>query len=154
MKIKFYSILFLTLSLCTPLSIPSLLAADEQVNADDSPIISFSDARLHSEKRPGTWKDILSSNLLKFKPLRIKEGLETIMMLTISVTPFESEKAAPIAITDIYIADYQDIILVHQTYTPASQPGAAEFRLNGILNFVQIYLVDNKRGVFKKELRF
>lgn len=122
------------------------------MQSEEDERISFPNLNVYSETSPGPWLGLLDQQQIKIKPLFIKEGLESVLMLTIAFPVKPDSVIPPMKITDIYIADYQDIILTHKTYSTEPSEAAETFRLNGILNYVQVFLVDKERGIFRKEL--
>lgn len=80
-----------------------------------------------------------------------KEGLEWVRELTMKFTK-PIPKPLKDKITKIYILD-KDYLIVGYAVLRPSKPQAV-FRLNGIINYIQIYIQCDEHGLWREDLRF
>ena len=132
---------------------PALLVADfdydfkddngESVHLPDLPIISY-DA-------PGIFAALLGSHRPEFLLTSKKEGLEKIRFITLDfkrpARQFSNDK-----LTAVYVLDKDQLVIGYHLFEP--EETKAVMRINGVINYVEIYVECEAHGLWQKKLRF
>lgn len=107
---------------------------------------------IYTLKRPGPWKPSVAQwHLPVLKPKFRKEGLENVRMLELTI-PHPMDKAQG-EIQAVYLKDKDGLLIGYQEFPPLIKNYQASFRLNGVINYVQIYVFCSRHGAWETEVR-
>ena len=128
----------------------TVLAGDYKfLDPEGNEIIFPKNKPVFSEDYPGPWKGLESFH----EPLATwkikKEGLETIRRILIRV-PHPAEDPESGYIRAIYVLDKDGLVVGYHAFHKDKEI-TAEVRVNGVINYVQIYVECTKHGLWRKD---
>lgn len=137
--------------------LPLLFAS--QVTAED---YVFRDARgnevllptgrpVYSRKSSGPWAGLSGIHEPKTEWVLRKEGLEDVRVLKLSFSHPSGEKDG--RIERIYLADKDGYVVGYKVVSEKEQPVNLEFKLNGVINYLRIYVDCSVHGLWGAEMR-
>lgn len=108
---------------------------------------------IYSPSNPGPWKEQASLHFPKVKSKYRRDGLEKIRVLYFELPhPVRDEKLG--SIESIFVLDKDGLIIGYYRFNLFDQTAQAKVKINGVINYVQIYIVCSRHGVWKFERRF
>ena len=110
------------------------------------------DVPIHSMKNPGPWGKVASLHLPQVKVSYRNEGLEKILVLHITLNhPMLDAKLG--SIKKIYIVDKDNLIVGYHEFKAKDKRAETKISVNGVINYVQIYIFCSKHEGWTSELR-
>jgi len=133
-------------------------AQDDYKFLDESgkEIIFSRDDPFHTSSDPGSWKEFGGIENMEVKSRIRREGLEMIRILFISIPHRAAEDTEEDHIEALFVLD-KDGLIVGYDDKLTSEEGVkltSEIWINGIINYVEIYVKHTKHGTWKKKFRF
>ena len=113
--------------------------------------VKIPDLPIYDSKNPGPLAEQLAFHRPTLKLKRRKEGLEDTWRLTITI-PHPIVEDPKKMVTAVYVTDKDNIIVGYLGFS-AGDTLSGEIRLNGILNYIQIYVYCLEHGLWKSEYR-
>lgn len=107
---------------------------------------------IYSRKKPGPWAGLHGSHEPKIEWSLRKEGLEDIRVLKITYTHPFSEKEG--RIEKIYLTDKDGLVVGYKAFEEKDKTFTAKFKINGVINYIQIYTECSRHGLWGAEMRF
>ena len=131
-----------------------LTLADDYVFHDDngSEVHLPKDKPVYSRKNPGPWAGLSGIHEPKAEWALRKEGLEDVRVLKLSFSHPVSEKDG--RIKKIYITDKDGFVIGYKVFEEKDKVFNAEFKLNGVVNYIRIYAECSRHGLWGAEMRF
>lgn len=150
------SLLFLTglLIHTTRLSAESEQDAYVFVDAEGRKIYFPTDVPVYSKENPGPWRgeEPIHDIVLKIKSRY--SGLEKILILNIKTPhPMDDTDEETGWIQEIFVLDKDDLIVGYHEFEPEDTVAKAKIWINGIINYVQIYIRCTRHGLWREEFR-
>lgn len=123
------------------------------MDEDGNEVVFPAEVPVYSAKNPGPWEDLESIHAPEVISYLRKQGLEDVRILTIKLLhPMkEGEKGR---IQAIYIFDKDHYVIGYHPFKPGEGKAEAEIWINGIINYVQIYVHCSRHGMWQTEERF
>ena len=106
---------------------------------------------IYSRKNPGPWAKLSAIHEPKVEWSSRKVGLEDIRILKLSFSHPSSEKEG--RLEKIYLADKDGLVIGYKIFTAKDKNYKAEFQLNGVINYVKIYIECSRHGLWGAEVR-
>ena len=108
---------------------------------------------IFSRSNPGPWKG--SEQLIEPQlDTRIRrQGLEMIRILEIRI-PYPAGSAGDNRLQALYVLDKDGLIIGYQKFDPEEEYFFADIWINGIINYIQIYIESSRNGLWRKEFHF
>ena len=101
---------------------------------------------------PGPWKQVADLHFPKIEAHFRKEGLENVRMVDIQVPhPLNDKRLG--TITQIFVMDKDHLIVGYQTFDKLSRRASLKLTVNGVINYLEIYVVCSAHGTWKTSLR-
>lgn len=107
---------------------------------------------IYSHKNPGPWAGLAGIHEPKAESALRKSGLEDVRVLKLTYSHPSSEKDG--RIEKIYITDKDGVMIGYKSFDENDKNFAAEFKLNGVINYIRIYTECSRHGLWGAEMRF
>lgn len=108
-------------------------------------------ASIYTETSPGPWKDLIKQHIPVLTPKIRKEGLELIRILEFEITHAGAEEKN--TVKGITVADKDGLVIGYAAFLPKTKNLKAKMTINGVINYIEVYVECTEHGVWKKTFR-
>ena len=146
-------IFLLAFNLCFP---PILTASEGYIDENGEPVEKPSSKTAHSIENPGANKEMAALHDPILVSRKLVRGLETTRILTITVThpiPKTRTKTTVFPIEAICLVDKDGLVVGYRSFSMDDHEISFETRLNGVINYLEIYVQCREHGTWLKKVR-
>ncbi|MBN1689310.1 MAG: hypothetical protein JW893_09425 [Candidatus Omnitrophica bacterium] len=79
-----------------------------------------------------------------------KDGLETIKVIKIEV-PYKPSEDGSERVISFFLLDKDNLIVGYQKFDFGTKKYKGEIWINGIINYIQVYILTSTKGMWKEE---
>jgi desulfoferrodoxin (superoxide reductase-like protein) len=106
---------------------------------------------LYTQKNPKEFGKVAHFHVAEVKTRVRRSGLEMIRIVTLTVPHPMNDKSN--RIQKIYVADKDGLVVGYHLFEPSEESASTELRMNGIINYLQIFVECSNHGVWYQEDR-
>lgn len=123
------------------------------LDQDGNEIVLPWDVNFYTLQNPGPWSKVAHLHEVKVSTYFRHEGLENIRVVALDIPhPMHNEKLG--TIQKIYLLDKDRLIIGFYDFSFIEKQAKAKIKINGVINYVQIFIVCSKHEGWKSEARF
>ncbi|MSR77235.1 MAG: hypothetical protein EXS63_03265 [Candidatus Omnitrophica bacterium] len=133
---------------------PPCPANDYQISDENGQEIKLPPSVIiYTQTHPGGWKKEATLHAPKIKSHIRYSGLEQIRIVTIEIPhPMQDETLG--AIQKIYILDKDALIIGYREFHAWDKKATFLVKLNGVINYIKVFITCSKHGDWLSEIRF
>lgn len=138
------------------LCIPPAKAEEGYTDEDGNPIVVPNAKTAYSLEKPGIHQKDAAAHDPVLTSRLLVQGLETTRVLKITVAhplPKTYKKGAKFPIKAIYLVDKDGIVVGYRTYSIDDTQVLFETKINGVINYLEIYVECREHGTWLKKIR-
>ncbi len=150
---KLSGLCLLLLTVCLPLARTE--QAGHYTDKDGNPLAAPKTA--YSLENPGTRKKEAADHDPVITSRRLKQGLETTWVFKAALPqhplPKTKKRDTEFPIKAIYLVDKDGIVVGYQEFTIDDAEASYETKINGIINYLEVYVECREHGTWLKKVR-